>query len=255
MIKNNKIFNPKVLLGAFGLFMFLIILCSFIKKTKKNEIIKTYLCYSFPVFKSDASYFLIYDSIALIQYKNYMLFEFKDIYTLQNDTAIVKKTINYKYFLLKKNELYGFYYDSLNTDICKKFKKDSILSKKAFYGQSLFNSSKMLLLNFKKNENSYNLIEKYKCKSKIDLTYPDTMIVYYTNQMKNVDFTLSKELDSIKKLKVQKIRAIYNSQFIKGTPNKFPAYEYKFELKKDTITNLEKYSALLKKNKILKFTP
>lgn len=98
-----------------------------------------------------------------------------------------------------------------------------------------------MLLNSEKNKHPYKLIEKYKCRTKIDVTYPDTMIVYYTNKIKNGELTLSKELDSIKKMKVIKIRAIYNSQFINGNPNKFPNYEYRFELKEDKVSNLEKY--------------
>lgn len=218
---------------------------SFIKKTDGNEITKTYWYQSFPVFKPDATFFMIFDSVAVIDYRNYALYEFEDIQTVQNDTAIIERTVIPRYFLFKKKDLYGYYYNSLSDKIGKKLKMDSLLIKKGYYGHTHYISPKMELINSQKNKEGYGLIEKYKCKSKIDVTYPDTIIIYYGNKFKDVSFTLSKELDSAKKMKVQKTRAIYNSQFINGYPNKFPAYEYRFELKKDTVSDLEKYKRFI----------
>jgi hypothetical protein len=71
--------------------------------------------------------------------------------------------------------------------------------------------------------------------------------VYYTNRMKEVEHTLSKELDADKKGKVKKIRAIYNPQVVKGF--NVPRYEIMFELKEDTVTNLDKYKLFIEKHK------
>ena len=119
--------------------------------------------------------------------------------------------------------------------------------KSAFRGQSIFNKSEAFLINSIKTRGNYNLIEKYKYRVKKDETYPDTTIVYYTNKMKEVEHTLSKELEENKKMKVKKIRAIYNPQVIKGIS--VPRYEIMFELKEDTVTNLEKYKLFIEKQK------
>lgn len=244
MSNTSKILNPKILLSIFGYIIFLSISLSCISK---NEITKTSLHNSFPVFKSDAGFFIVDDSVAVINYKNYALYEFEHVFYIQNDTAIIDKKVINRYFLRKEKEQYGYYYDSLNAKTGKRVKTDSILNKKAYYNQTFYFPSIMQLISSKKNHNGYELIEKYKCKTKIDLTYPDTVIVYYSNKMKSTSFTLSKDLDSIKKLKVLKMRAIFNSQFIKGQPNKFPQYEYKFELKEDSISNLKKYQDFIEK--------
>ncbi|KAF2081964.1 hypothetical protein [Flavobacterium sharifuzzamanii] len=247
MTKINKAASSKILLAIFGLTIFSFIISSFIRKTEKNEITKTYIHNSFPVFKSDASFFIVNDSVAVINYKNYALYEFEDIFNIQNDSAIINEKVINKYFLLKEKESYGYYYDSLNAKTGKRIRMDSILSKKAYYKQTFYFPSLMQFISSKKDQNGYKLIEKYKCKTKVDLTYPDTIIVYFSNKMKNTSFTLSKDLDSIKKMKVVKMRAIFNSQFIKGNPNKFPQYEYKFELKQDSISNLKKYQDFIEK--------
>ena len=239
----SKTLNPKMLLSFFGFIVFLSISLSCMSKDK---ISKTYLRCSFPLFKSDTIYPIL-DSVAVIHYKNYALYEFEDIHTIQNDSSIIDKKVINRYFLLKGKEKHGYYYDSLNAKNGKRVSTDSILSKKAYYNQTFFIPSIMQLISSKKNQNGYKLIEKYKCKSKVDHTYPDTMIVYYSNKMKGINFTLSKDLDSIKKMKAVKLRALFNSQFIKGYPKKIPQYEYKFELKEDSISNLKKYQDFIEK--------
>ncbi len=124
---------------------------------------------------------------------------------------------------------------------------DSFLSHRAYGGQSIFKKSEDILMSSHKSKGNYNLIEKYRCRVKRDETYPDTIIVYYTNKMKEVEHTLSKELDADKKGKVKKIRAIYNPQVVKGF--NVPSYEIMFELKEDTITNLEKYKLFIENHK------
>lgn len=235
-----------MLVCLFWLITTLLCSLSFIKMNDSKEVTKTYILNSFPVFKNDASYFMICDSVAVIDYKNYSLYEFADIYTTHKDTTILEKKIVNSYFLHRKKELFGYYYNSLDDKTGKRMKMDSLLSKKAYYNQSLFDSTEgMELIASQKNIKGYELIEKYKCKTKIDVTYPDTVIVYYSDKLGNVSFTLSKIMDSVKKMKVQKTRAIYNSQFIQGYPNKFPGYEYRFELKKDTVSVLEKYKQFI----------
>lgn len=243
MSNTSKIQNPKMLLSIFGFITFLLISTSFLSK---DEISKTYLRFSFPLFKSDTIYTIL-DSVAVIHYKNYTLYEFEDIHTVQNDTAIIERKVINRYFLLKEKEKYGYYYESLNAKNGKKAKTDSILGEKAYYNQTFFVPSLMQLVSSKKDQDGYKLIEKYKCKSKVDHTYPDTMIVYYSNKMKSTNFTLSRYLDSIKKMKAVKLRAIFNSQFVKGYPKKIPQYEYKFELKEDSISNLKKYKDFIEK--------
>jgi hypothetical protein len=211
-----------------------------------NEITKTYMSFRFPVFQTDSTYFTAGDTIAIIDYKDYSLYELRDFANFQNANGHSHTQILYRYFLLKKKEKYGYYYkDSLMEKVGRKTKIDTFLTKRAFYGQTLYNTSGTELIDFQKNKRGFDLIEKYKCPTKINLSYPDTIMIYYSNKLKNTSFSLCGELDSLKKIKVQKIRGIYNSQFIKGYPNKLPRYEIVYELKKDSVTDLEKYKRFI----------
>jgi len=240
-IKVNKKNNLRIVGGIFGFVIVVMLSWSFIKMNDPKEITKTYICDIMPIVKTDGNVIPIQDSVAVIYYKNYALYEFEEACMVYDDTILVKRTIENRYLLHNKKELYGYYYDAIDAKIGKRVRVDSILKKRAGYGQSFYFPTKMVLIDSQKNKGGYELIEKYKCKAKIDFTYPDTLIVYYTNKLKHVDFTLSKILDSVKKIKVQKTRVLFNPQFIGDYPNKYPAYEFKRELKEDTVSNLEKY--------------
>jgi len=202
---------------------------------------------SLPYFKDNKEFIYFRDSIGIVYYKNHILYEFQEVFTLQNDTGIVKKEVQYRYLLFDKKDFYGYYYDSINAINSRKVAVDSFLNKRAFGGQSIFSKSKDVLICSNKNQGGYKLVEKYKPKVKEDTSYPDTLIVYYTNKMKEVEHTLSKDLDKDKSMKVKKIRALYNPQIIKSIS--VPSYEIMFELKEDTDTNLERYKHFIEKNK------
>lgn len=253
MIKNNFFKTKWVALLA--TLVFLMFLTSYTKSKNKfqNDITRIKFISSLPLFTNSNEYVNYKDSIGIVYFKNQILYEFHDIYTLRNvdtlnnSSVIVKKEMRHRYLLYSKKEFYGYYYDSLNAATGKKVAVDSFLNKKAFRGYSIFNKSEDILISSTNTQGNYILIEKYKCKEKKDYSYPDTTIVYYTNRMKEVEHTLSKELDDNKKMKVKKIRALYNPQVIKGIDT--PSCEIMFELKEDTVANLDKYKLFIEKHK------
>jgi hypothetical protein len=248
MLNKNKIFKTTGV-ALLATLVFLLFLTSYTKVENKCEhnTTRIKLISSLPYFKDNKEFIYFRDSIGIVYYKNHILYEFPEHYNIQNDTTMISEWVKYKYLLFNKKDAYGYIYDSINAVNGRKIALDSFLNKTAFRGQSIFKKSDGVLISSIKTRGNYDLIEKYKCKVKKDETYPDTTIVYYTNKMKEVEHTLSKELDEDKKMKVKKIRALYNSQIIKGIP--VPNYEIMFELKEDTITNLEKYKLFIEKHK------
>lgn len=243
-------FSKTVLITLPIVLVFLLFLSSYTES--KNDITRVKLISSLPYFKDNKEFIYFRDSIGIVYYKNHILYEFPEVYTVQNENGINKKELQHRYLLYNKNNSHGYYYDSLNVVIGKKIAVDSLLNKRAFGNQSIFNKSEDILVNSMKTSGNYNLIEKYQCRVKKDETYPDTTIVYYTTRMKEVEHSLSKALDESRKMKVKKIRALYNPQIIKGIS--IPSYEIMFELKEDNVTNLENYKHFIEKhqNEILK---
>lgn len=67
--------------------------------------------------------------------------------------------------------------------------------------------------------------------------------------MKGIDYSFSKELDSIKKQKIFKVKILYNEQFYKGYNFKFPKRQYLFEMKEMPKDNLNSMGSLFEKIK------
>ena len=243
MIKRINFSRTAIITSPIVLF-FLLFLSSYTES--KNNIIRVKLISSLPYFKDNKEFIYFRDSIGIVYYKNHILYEFPEVFSVQNGNGIINKELQHRYLLYNKNSFYGYYYDSLNVEVGKRIAVDSLLNKRAFLNQSLFNKSEDVLINSTKTDGNYNLIEKYQCKVKKDETYPDTTVVYYTTKMKEVEHSLSKTLDESEKMKVKKIRAIYNPQIIKGIS--IPSYEIMFELKEDNVTNLENYKRFIEKH-------
>lgn len=115
----------------------------------------------------------------------------------------------YYYFIHKNSSLYGYKLDSLDQTNGKRYLADSFLSGRWIIPPGIFfdlhNDS---LINQTKT-NGF-LIERYVPKNKDDATYPDSSTFYYTSSMKGLGFSYSKELDSLKKMKLCKVELIYN---------------------------------------------
>jgi len=139
MIKKIKT-SKKTRMIVIIIFVFsLLIACSV--KRKSDTISKIYLISSLPYFKDNKKFVYLRDSVGIIYYKNHILYEFPLHWSSQNsgDTTSFRQWIKYSYFLYNKNDFYGRYYDSINSNIYKTMAVDSLLSCRAFRGQSIFN--------------------------------------------------------------------------------------------------------------------
>jgi len=140
----------------------------------------------------------------------------KNRYPPQNATdskEIVTHSVNlvYNYFAFKNGVPLGIWYDSLNSEKGRFLSVDSIKSLCNFYdcenviSQGKDNDSLVYELG-----NKHKLVEKYVPKKKYDESYPDTMELKYINKYILPDFSLSRECDSISKMKLVNVRMIYN---------------------------------------------
>ena len=93
LIKVNKKKNSKMLGCIFGFVIVVMLSWSFIKMNDPKEITKTYICDIMPIVKTDGNVIPIQDSVAVIYYKNYALYEFEEA-----------KLLAFSNYLLKQNE-------------------------------------------------------------------------------------------------------------------------------------------------------
>ena len=235
MTNNNKTKIIKVAAATLMIFSFFLITCSLKTSSKIETPSKIKFIYNIPIVKLNGELVNISDSLSIFYLNDDILYKFPFIKALENATSITNQEIKFKYFLYRKGQPYGYYYDSINTNSFRKLAVDSLLAIKAFVGNKFYDKANDSLVEVRRNEEKFSLIEKYVSKVKLDQSYPDTTIIYYKKNLKNIDYTFSKELDSIKKLKICQIRIVYNSQFYKGYSFKLPQREFRFELKDEFV--------------------
>ncbi|WP_281297556.1 hypothetical protein [Flavobacterium limnophilum] len=207
----------------------------------KKPIRKIITTYCFPSIIDGKLHELI-DSTSIIYKDNFTLYEMMPNHTSKiRKDSILDEQVKYKYFIIKKGERYGFLYDSLNVGNNRKLLADSLLQKTGFLDGDLFkNRNKYNLNKIIKSKGEYAKIEIYIPKVKEKFS-PDTTLIYYSKELKNIEFSLSQSLDSDSETKVCKIQFVFNSKFDKDHKMIFPQSSHWFLIKEDISSNLSKY--------------
>jgi hypothetical protein len=199
---------------------------------------------NFPAIRSnDGKLINITDSFKIFYYKDmvlYQLFPKKQIINTTVDKAgkvidqkIIRSEIDFSNFIYKQNDSVGLYYDSINSPP-QKLPIDSFITSKKFINFNFYDKKNDSLIESINNE---TLVEKYIPKIKFDQSYGDTTILYYSKRFKDIAYSLSKDLDSLKKSKLFKVQIKYNSQYYKGYNFKFPQREFLFEIQESNKVN------------------
>src|SRR4030095_5053398 len=204
--------------------------CLFNKEYTQNNIKGIKIVYNLPILKLDGELLNITDSFSVFYFKDLVLYKIPYKLILENSKAIESIEVRFNYFIYRKNSEFGYYYDTLKLIKEKRFSVDSFLTLKAFRGFNFYDRKNDSIVGRRILLNG-DIVESYLPRIRYDQSYGDTTFLYYTDRFKGVDYSFSKELDSVKNLKVFKVRIAYASQFYTGYQFKFPKREYLFEMK------------------------
>ena len=249
MLINKYMINNKKNYVAFAspIILLLTSLLLAFKFERTDTIRKIIIDFNLPIIDNNGNLFNMPDSLCIFHENDLILYRFPLIKRYEVNNVLIREVVKYQYFGFGKNDVNGMFYDSLDVKQFHRFSVDSILTKRAFKKMNLYDNSKVLV---KKQQQSANqIVEKYICTVKKDFTYSDTTFVYYTDKLKEVPYSLSRELDSLSGMKVQKIILLYNAQQYAGKPVKFPERRLSFEMKEVPITNLEEIKSLFERLK------
>lgn len=81
-----------------------------------------------------------------------------------------------------------------------------------------------------KKEKSDVLLMKFLSKKHFDESYPDTTIYQFNKDKNNIDYSISKTIDTLKNMKLSKIRCIYDNEKSNNYSFILPARELYLEL-------------------------
>lgn len=192
---------------------------SLTNKSNNNEITGIELKHNFPII-DEKGRLLYYDTVntKIYYYKDLTLYQL----TYRNDSLfennLVKSEVRTHYFVHRKNKKFGYDYDEHKRIFTSKLSADSLFNAEWFnkvnpYQILLFNES--VLIASQNNTDSGELKETYTLKAKGDTSMQGTCILVFKKSFNSSSFSLSKELDSMKQMKLCKFELVNNARFMK----------------------------------------
>ncbi len=176
------------------------------------------------------------DTISIYYVNNYIVYKLGASRGLETGQ---KRNGSEPFFLYYQNSTIGSLYDSINQQGGgTKASVDSILFNRAYTGMK----SDLSDSDWQKRESireGESLIEKFIPKVSSDNPdNVDTAFFYYTNNLKEIEYSFSKKADSLAIMKLYKIRLLYKEKLTKDD-KKIPAREIFFKIEKREISDVD----------------
>lgn len=174
------------------------------------------------------------DTLALFYYKDSVLFRLRPAFVFETDIPIAGTST---YFIYKQTDSVGFLFQSKDAHGTK-MNLDSFLAKNMIHGEEFYASyyypDKAGPAIKKKGQ---TVIETFYGRQRPDGLRPDSASYYFTTAFSDLPYTFSKKLDSVKGMRLYKVRLFSDSV---AMPNKVmsPPREFLFEYSR--LTNYNK---------------
>ena len=205
---------------------------------------------------SDKNIYMLKDTVKIIYYNDLTILNIPytnqaSILEIDEDGELydhsLTTTIQYKLFIYQNQKRYGLLYDSLGDNTPEKLSVDSILVNWTFKNFDFYDENSDSLISIEKEVDN-GLLKKYIPKQKPDLSYPDSTYLFFSRRFERLKFSFSKKLDSISKLKLFKVKMIYNPLLDEKNVITVPKREYLFKVKKAEVSNSRLIVDFIKEN-------
>ena len=187
------------------------------------------------------------DTVWFIKNGNTNVFKMPGLREVVDDNFLNPVIREYKYFIYNDNDSMGLLFDSAIAVTGVRKRIDSFFARK-FYGEiAPVNKFNVKINSF--TEETGNTVDVYVLNNKPDRTYPDTTKLYYNARFNHLFYSFSKELDSVKGMKLFKFRFIYNADDPKKFNDPWPAKEFFWEIQEDTLLNKKEILDFIQRHK------
>ena len=146
------------------------------------------------------------------------------------------------FFVHKKGDAFGYSYDEHKSKFGVRLSADSMFKEQwvtANQQYPIFTQNTVTLISSVQNSDSGTLHELYSLKGKKDTAMTGTISLSFTNKIKGIDYSLCRELDSIKNMKLYKIKIINNSRYMKDYKITLDKAEQAYDLEEVPVENRE----------------
>jgi hypothetical protein len=186
----------------------------------------------------------------LFYYKHLVMIELEYQFDSSINDKLLKSETRHRYLIYNKGSRVGNLYDEGQRKETTNVSVDSTLKPEWFnniYLYEIFRQNNVTLISSIKDRKTGRLKEEYSIVAKNDTSQKGFGIFYFTNQLKNVDFSLSPELDSIKGMKLDSVRIINEARFYKAANIWIDRIEETYKMEEDTAFDKAKILEYFKK--------
>ena len=218
--------------------------------SKKNDLKCISLCFSYPVNsykeKDEIKIYNLKDTISIFYYSDYLIYRLSP--TVRFETGEKVKGTEPYFIYNKKNKL-GLLFSSLEDSTQGiTYPVDSFLINRALKGKDLDIPVDSLwsLIGVVKGKDGI-LIEKYGSIKPGDEMTIDSIYYYYSKKMIKVEYSFSKKLDSVNRMKLFKARFLFNSKYSSSNKIVLPKRELSLEMREEIASDSKEILSLVKK--------
>jgi hypothetical protein len=153
------------------------------------------------------------------------------------NNQLVKSEIRHRYLVYKKGNSAGTLYDEGTGEELKSVSVDSVLRLQWFNNLNIYDmfiQNDVTLISAVRNSSTGTLKEQYAVVSKKDTAQKGRFDLYYSNRLKDIDYSLSRELDSIKGMKLDSILMVNDAHLFREGNIWIEKVDQWFKLSEDT---------------------
>ena len=217
--------------------------------TNTNSIKKVEFIFSYPLIQiTEGKIFFsnLKDTICIFYYHNYILYRLPTRKSFETGENIAGTE---RYFLYKKNDVYGLFFKTKNDMIGTKAPVDSFLVNDGMQGMDFERPSDSLWKFIGQVKDKGIVLEKYAALKQGSEVSLDSIYYYYSKKLENVEYSFSKHLDSLANMKLFKVRLLINQKYSPRYNLTLPKREFLFEIKETPVSNTENLIQIFERSK------
>ncbi len=181
-------------------------------------------------------------TVKIYYYRNFTIYELGYHFDSTSNRIHITSEYRNHFFVHQNGDKYGYDYDKFKSIFGIKISVDSVLKEQWVIANKLypiFTQNTVTLISSNYNRDSAVVHEIYSLKSKQDTSMTGAIYLSFTDKIKAIDYSLCKELDSIKNMKLYYAKIINNSRYVKMYNITIEQAEQAFWLEELPVTNRE----------------
>jgi hypothetical protein len=187
------------------------------------------------------------DSLCVYYQDGYCIYQLPYTFITMTEDGRNKEETRYRYLAHKKNNPYCYEFKTIDAVVSKRKLIDSVQMSflQSIRNFKFFDAKNDSMVVAKKMPDG-TIIEKYIPKIKFDESYPDTSFFTFTTELKNTNYSFSTLLEEKRKLKISKVRFLYNCSSHEKLKVEGPERNLVFEIKEIPADNPSQIQEIFK---------